>query len=299
MAAVGQLELHCALPILCPDGRAARGDGSTVPARLPAALAAIPCKVAAAWATGSGVAAATCVSPFILTIDRAITECAAGRRNLVAALRGATGDVLLRPHQVIGGPAFWMVLGVYASTYTAANTIEVFGERANLTPVQVTMAKLFGTTAVNMTASIAKDAAFAKMFGAVSARPMPTAAYGIFVLRDTLTMAAAFSLPPVVASELTSKGIVGPGLATTVAQVATPMAMQLVCTPLHLLALDQYNSPRATLRERARSVCRTLPQCILTRMFRVQCAYGIGGLMNSQLMSFSRRYNQQAYSGTF
>jgi hypothetical protein len=55
--------------------------------------------------------------------------------------------------------------------------------------------------------------------------------------------------------------------------------MQIVCTPLHLLALDTYNTPTASLSERAANVGRLLPDSTGIRMFRFLCAYGIGGVL--------------------
>lgn len=59
----------------------------------------------------------------------------------------------------------WLVWGVYAATYSAANLIDVYNERSAVSATTGSMTKLFGTTAVNMTASIIKDVAFVKMFG--------------------------------------------------------------------------------------------------------------------------------------
>lgn len=64
--------------------------------------------------------------------------------------------------------------------------------------------RLFTVTAVNMSAGVAKDAAFAKMFGAGGAKPppVPLASFGLFAGRDLLTIGAGFILPKLVASTL-------------------------------------------------------------------------------------------------
>lgn len=51
--------------------------------------------------------------------------------------------------------------------------------------------------------------------------------------------------------------------------------MQIVCTPLHLLALDMYNVPLASAKERMLNIGRLLPSSIGVRMFRFFCAYGV------------------------
>ena len=64
------------------------------------------------------------------------------------------------------GLPFWLVWGVYGSTYAAANLIELANRRMSVSPTNASVGKLVGTTAVNMSASLVKDVAFAKMFGA-------------------------------------------------------------------------------------------------------------------------------------
>lgn len=58
-----------------------------------------------------------------------------------------------------------LVWGVYCATYVAANSIDVYNERSKASPSNASMTKLFGTTVVNMSASLVKDVTFAKMFG--------------------------------------------------------------------------------------------------------------------------------------
>jgi hypothetical protein len=58
-----------------------------------------------------------------------------------------------------------LVWGVYCATYVAANSIDVYNERSRASASSASMTKLFGTTVVNMSASLVKDVTFAKMFG--------------------------------------------------------------------------------------------------------------------------------------
>ena len=110
------------------------------------------------------------------------------------------------------------------------------------------MSKLFGTTAVNMSASLVKDIAFAKMFGkqvekaAAETKPkVPAATYVIFLSRDMLTIAGGFTVPPLMSTMYQESCNMSKQTADKVAQLTSPMAMQLICTPLHLLALNMYN----------------------------------------------------------
>lgn len=72
------------------------------------------------------------------------------------------------------------------------------------------------------------------------------------------------------------------------AQLISPMGMQLVCTPLHLLALNMYNEQGVSAATRVASVWKTLPATTFIRMFRFLGAYGIGGIGNKYLIATFR-----------
>ena len=112
-------------------------------------------------------------SPFILTIDKAIVQSAAGKASMGRALLSGLGSTLLQPHRMMRSPSYWMVMSVYAATYSVANLVDTICERkldqedAN-SAKKHSAAKLVGTTAANSGAGIWKDAMFAKMFGATA-----------------------------------------------------------------------------------------------------------------------------------
>lgn len=147
-----------------------------------------------------------------------------------------------RPHKaLLGNPAFWMITGVYGSTYAAANLIDTASERVGASAALHGTAKLFGTTAVNTSSCIAKDVAFTRMFGAQTTTPvrMPLSTIGLFGTRDLLTIAAAFTVPKLLADLLASNGVEA-RMAEDTAQIVSPVGMQAFCAPLHLLALNMY-----------------------------------------------------------
>ena len=142
-------------------------------------MAHIPWFVDWALSFSAGVTSAICASPFILTVDRAVTENSAGKSSLGKALARGFTEFLTRPHQMLTRLPFWMVAGVYGATYATANTIDVVCERSlhdrdeESAKMLSSGVKLFGVTAVNMSAGVAKDAAFARMFGAATSAPLP------------------------------------------------------------------------------------------------------------------------------
>jgi len=236
-----------------------------------------------------------------MTVDKAVTEAAAGK-SLGSAMAAGLRDLVKRPQVVAKSPAFLLVLGVYTSTYGASNLVDVIAERRDMSSGTQSASKLLLATGAYTTSSILKDVAFAKMFskaadvgkGAVKRVPMTT--YGTFLFRDALIIGAGFILPHMVAGGLRSSTNMDQQRCEKVAQLATPCAMQVVITPIHLLGLNLYNMPRGTPAERARAVWSTCPESTGVRMLRFFWAYGVGGLVNKELAQRARDWTVSSYA---
>lgn len=254
-----------------------------------------PIVLSAGVDVGAALSAALAVSPFIMTIDAAIVGAAAGRHTLGEAVVRGTVEMLVRPAGVLRSPAYWMVTGVYAATYAAANLIDTVGARTNTTPAVHATGKLLGTTAINTSACIAKDVAFARMYGAAKGGPMPVKTVALFGVRDLLTVASAYTIPPVLARALERGAGLTPRRAETSAQLLAPVGMQVVCAPVHLLALNFYNAPVASASERAAAVWRTAPQTIVAYAIRMAPSFGVGVVVNSSLTRSGHMALRQRY----
>jgi len=241
------------------------------------------------------------VVPVVMTVDKAVTEAAAGM-PLSRAMATGLGNLLKRPQMVVRSPAFMMVMGVYGCTYGANNMIDVVAERTEMSSTAQNTTKLVVATGAYTTSSILKDVAFAKMFSKASEaaapvqRAVPMATYGTFLFRDALIIGAGFILPHMVAGGLQSSTDMSPENASKVAQLATPCGMQLLITPIHLLGLNFYNVPKASAGERARAVWSTCPESTGVRMLRFFWAYGVGGLVNKELVTRSRDWTVNHYA---
>jgi len=66
-----------------------------------------------------------------------------------------------------------------------------------------------------------------------------------------------------------------------IAQLISPLAVQVLVTPLHLLGLDLYNREGLKLMERLKHVKVLYPHALALRMIRFLPAYGIGGVINN------------------
>lgn len=274
------------------------GDSSPAPKRSAEALAKIPWQTDAAIFTGCSVISAFSVVPVVMGVDKAVTQAAAGM-PLSQALRVVVRDMVKNPRAI--AIPFGMVLGVYTLTYGANNLVDVVSERYELSPTTQHSAKLLGATGAYTTSSILKDVAFAKMFSKAAEtaqevkRAVPLSTYGTFLFRDGLIIGAGFVLPAFVAGAIHANTSLDKPKAEKVAQLATPCAMQLLITPIHLFGLNLYNAPIATAGERFRAVASTYPEATGVRMFRFLWAYGVGGLMNKDLTQRARDWTVERY----
>jgi hypothetical protein len=220
---------------------------------------------------------------------------------------------------------FLLIYTLYSSTYLTANAIDTVTSTlrdqsfATVTPGA---AKFISTTAVNMSICVYKDARFAKLFGpssgASSASPsvpaaaaaataaankaakIPKISYGLFCLRDSVTIFASFNVPALVAPSIPDFIALTPGMKAAMAQFACPALMQFVSTPMHLLGLDLYNRQPAGgmgWRERLARIQRDYIPSSFARMGKIVPAYGVGGVVNVKLRAalMERLQEQEDY----
>ncbi|KAF2805641.1 uncharacterized protein BDZ99DRAFT_466596 [Mytilinidion resinicola] len=246
---------------------------------------------------GADVAAASAagflVAPVITLIDRGIIENASGRNTLGGSLKSSFKELLFRPQRFVFSKPFALIFSLYFGTYMAANSIDsAFStiRAQSASTVTAGLPKFAATSTTNLSLCLYKDSRFTQMFGAANAapRPVPTATFALFALRDSLTIFASFNLPALVAPHLSQR--MGESLqryisSASAAQIMTPAALQVVSTPLHLLGLDLYNRERAEWRERAVKVTKDWAKSSLARMGRIVPAFGIGGVVNTRVRS--------------
>ena len=188
----------------------------------------------------------------------------------------------------------WIVAAVYGGTYFAKNFADVLIERRGLSESRAAgTAKFCATTATNMGGSILKDAAFARWFGAAAAAAaapavIPKTSYALFAARDCLTISGAFVVPDAMRAALHARAGVAESAAGVVSQLVSPPLMQVVCTPLHLLALNLVNVPAASAAARVAALRASTPAALLARSLPMLPAHGVGGLLNAVVTAKGR-----------
>ena len=94
--------------------------------------------------------------------------------------------------------------------------------------------------------------------------------------------AFVFTLPPLVSAALHERGIGSPALDVGV-QLAGPVVVQVLSTPLHLLGLNLYNVENASMRDRLRTLRGQIPSTFGARCVRIIPPFSLGAVTNTKL----------------
>jgi hypothetical protein len=235
----------------------------------------------------SAIISSATVAPAISIIDKAIIANAAGRQPLLEGISDGFKTFFTKPHYFVRQPAFLWIWGVYAGTYITANTIQVtcdYGQVNSFVP------KFLGSSVANVSLSVAKDRAFTRMFGKGLPKPLPLPSYALFTARDSLTILAGFSLPPIIAERMNVEMGIARPTADLVAQLTIPCAVQFISSPMHLLGLDLYNRSQVSGSDRVSFIRREYLGTSLARIGRIFPAYGVGGVINRKLRNTFRAW---------
>jgi hypothetical protein len=180
-----------------------------------------------------------------------------------------------------------------SKTFTVERSISWFSGAAS-TLLASSLGLLVGTSTVNMSMSLLKDRAYARMFGNQqtipnSAKPLavPKLSYAMWMTRDFMVVGSSFLLPDMVVQNLLKNGYIDPAQTNATlrgAQFLIPVASQLVAGPIHLLGLNVYHRPELAPLESLRSLQHgAVVSVIAARMARILPGYSVGGVGNTFL----------------
>ncbi|KAI8723325.1 hypothetical protein NCS52_00188300 [Fusarium sp. LHS14.1] len=246
----------------------------------------------------SAASAASLVAPLIAIIDRSIMENASGRNTLAASIKSSLRTLLLRPHTLLLSKPTALIFCLYGGTYLTANAVDTASSTVSnraASSVTAGTTKFAASSAANIGVCIYKDQVFVRLFGppGVTPRPVPMASYGLFALRDCLTIFASFNVPPLLGPYLdqrftdeVKKRVSG----LYAAQFMAPAMVQFISTPMHLLGLDLYNRPASgpagavvSMRDRWDIIRRNWLISSVARICRIVPAFGVGGVVNMKV----------------
>lgn len=227
------------------------------------------------------------VAPAISIVDKAIVSNASGLEPLVSCIINGIKTMITKPIYFCKQPSFLFIWGVYSGTYIVGNSIDAICERKDKSAFYP---KFIGSSLANVFLSVTKDKAFARMFGVGTPKQMPNICIGLFAIRDSSTILASFSLPPIISIKLQENYSIEKKNADNSSQLFTPVFMQILSTPLHLYGLDLYNRTLATNNERMLFIQKEYIKTLVARMARIFPAFGIGGVVNKKARIKGRKF---------
>lgn len=231
----------------------------------------------------AAAASAAALSPAVAIIDKSITMAVSGAApGLGTAFSRNIAAAASAPVAFLASPAYVIIFMVYLVTYITANGIESACAWAG---VRDEVPKLIGTTVSNVCACVAKDAQFARIFGAGAPHAVPLGSLALFTARDAATIYFSFVAPAAVAAWLARARLVRADGALNVAQLLCPIGVQVITGPIHLLGLDLYNRADQTVgvANRCAAAFHNYFPVVGARMMRILPAFGIGGIGNRVL----------------
>ena len=237
----------------------------------PHVLKRIICDAVASMMSGFSVA------PFVTIIDKGITQNASGAKNLWKSIGLSIQFLLKHPLQFFSKPEYRWIYSVYTSTYLSANLISSLCSAYNINP---DLPKFIGVSATNITMSILKDRAFAKLFGTKVPESVPIQSLGCWMTRDCLTILFSFIVPARLALYFQREFKMAKKKSEVICQLFCPVFLQIFSTPLHLLGLDLYNNKVSLFQQRVQFVKREYVKSVAARMMRIFPAFGLGGICN-------------------
>lgn len=237
--------------------------------------------------SSAAVLSALSVAPAISIVDKAIVSNASGLEPMIPSVINSVKAFLSNPFHFMSQISFLLIWGTYGGTYIVANSVTAICERAG---VSALYPKLIGSSIANVGLSLYKDKAYARMYGTGKPKPVPGLSMFCFGLRDTMTILASFTLPKFISQFMQNQFNMTPKGADNLAQLVTPCAMQIFSSPLHLYGLDLYNNPVATRAERLAAIRKGYVSTSLARMARILPAFGIGGVVNTNVRAEGRAF---------
>ncbi|KAL5459447.1 hypothetical protein PMIN06_002790 [Paraphaeosphaeria minitans] len=258
---------------------------------------------------------ATLISPILTAIDRAVVEnVSSTTRPLSTALKENILCTFRHPKRFFVARPFFYMWTLYAVTYTTANSLNTLTS-AFMDKSHEVLAKsltFIATCTVNVPLGVWKDIRFVQTFGGSHILPptgpantphhplktpppppplqsptkFPRAVAATFLARDALTILGSFTLPPMLSHRMP---IADPAAQMAAAQLLVPILSQVVATPVHLLGLDLYSNPGKGVKgERAGRMRRGLVGTTAVRCARIVPAFGVGGIVNTELRGWFR-----------
>ncbi len=222
-----------------------------------------------------GVSSSLVISPIMTIIDTAVIKTQATKSTLKQAIQESVTDYMSK--KMSFKKPFSVMFFVYASTYSTANLTEYGCKEYGL---DYRLPTFLATSLVNVTTISYKDKVYAKLFEQ-KPKYFPKLSYGLFALRDSMTIGSSFILKKNLTHYLDP--YMPHNTADFISSLVLPMTAQLFSTPIHILAIDYYQRPHVKAKERIHLIKTLYASICSGRVLRVIPAFCAGGFLNDML----------------
>ena len=166
---------------------------------------------------------------------------------------------------------------VYSATYCTANVTELACKKLN---IDYRIPTLLATSTANILTIMYKDIQYSKLLKKKDLH-FPMTSNALFAVRDMSTIMTCFIWKKDVINYLDKYMM--HNKSEIIASILMPCAVQILSTPIHILAIDMYENPTRSLSERIKNIPQVYKPVLMGRMMRAFPAFGLGGFINDML----------------
>jgi len=222
-----------------------------------------------------GFTSSLVITPIMTIIDSSIIKSQINKIDFTKSLGTTTKDFLLNKKKYTR--PLGIMFFVYSSTYTTANLVELYCKKNN---IDYKIPTIICTSIVNIISISYKDKEYSKIFNTTHNK-FPKISYGLFALRDTLTITSSFVFKNDMV-EILNK-YMPKNTADFISSITLPISSQIISTPIHILSIDIYQRPNISFDERIKNIICSYKSICKGRILRVIPAFCIGGFINDML----------------
>jgi hypothetical protein len=166
---------------------------------------------------------------------------------------------------------------VYSSTYCTANLTELYCKKNN---IDYKLPTLLATSLINIFTISYKDMIYSKLLKNELIK-FPLKSKFLLAIRDIMTINACFIWKKDLINYL-DKYIMH-NKSEIISSIILPSTIQIISTPIHILAIDIYEKPYSNAIERLKNIKLCYKNVLFGRILRSIPAFGIGSFINDML----------------
>lgn len=223
----------------------------------------------------AGIASSVIISPIMALIDMSIIR---SQMNQQRISKSVISNI---EYYSVNKSKMWrpvsIMFSVYSATYCTANLTELFCHYVN---IDYKIPTLLTTSLVNIVAINYKDIAYSRMLQNQLLN-FSLKSKLLFASRDILTITSCFIWKKDMISYLDNYMMHNKSV--IISSVVLPSFIQVFSTPIHILAVDIYQNPNITIRNRWRNIRNNYSAILTGRIMRVIPAFCIGSFINDML----------------